>query len=147
MIIRKQVAEEARKLIGIPYDHHGRSIETGIDCAGSIVVVSKALKYFNNNFDYILYRIRPDPDELLREMRDKFDEIPVEQAKEGDIIAFWLPKREGPTHMGFLAKGLYEMMIIHALKDQTTSQVVEEPYRRRKKYVSNVFRFRGVVDE
>lgn len=145
-ITRTQIADEARKLIGTPYIHQGRSVESGIDCVGVIVVVANNLNYWDG-FDYIEYHSRPDPAVLLREMRDKFDEITVEESQEGDIILLRLPKDAEATHVGILVKGLYEMTLIHALRDQTTAMVVEEPYRRRKKYGVCGFRFRGVKDE
>lgn len=53
MITARDVVIEARRWVGTPYKHQGRCLGVGVDCAGVIIEVPKALGLFSVEYsDY-----------------------------------------------------------------------------------------------
>lgn len=54
----QRIITEARRWVGTPYHHQGR-VSAGIDCAGLIIVVGRALGFFAPDFDVTHYGRNP----------------------------------------------------------------------------------------
>ncbi len=147
-ITRQQVQNAARKLIGAEWHHQGRNVGAGIDCIGGIIYIGLDVGYFTEeevaNFDSIDYGRNPTAYNLLIvRMREYLDEIPINEAREGDILAFRMAGEQVTSHVGTITKGDREYMVIHSLENKTT---IEEPLRRWGKYITHAFRLRGIED-
>lgn len=147
MITREDIVREARALIGTKFRHQGRDPETGIDCLGLLVCVARALGHEPTS-DFTNYPRRPDPQKLLAGLRGELTEIAIDEARDGDVVMIRLPREEEATHLGILADGRYDLMLIHA-KGPTAGdgRVNEEPFRRWAKYVATAFRFKEMAED
>ncbi len=146
MATRQDIQDEARKLIGIPWHHQGRNAETGIDCIGCIIHVALKLGIFSEEkvkeIDSVDYsRIPSAYNLLLQRMKENLIEIPISEAKEGDILTFRLPHEKLTSHVAFLLRGEREYTLVHALEKKLTT---EEAYQRWKRCVTGAFRFQNV---
>lgn len=142
MITRDDIQREARQIIGAEWVHQGRNPGTGIDCIGVIVWVANKLGlHFPDRTNYSR---EPVGELLVDEVRERLDEIPINEAKEGDILVLRTAGKRLPTHIAILVKGDSEYMLIHSIQISTVRRTVEEPYRRWKRLVTHAFRFRGL---
>lgn len=112
MTPRTQVVEEARKWLGVPWKHQGRSRQ-GLDCAGLIVVVAQALKL--STFDSSDYGRIPDGISILQICKDNLVELPkYVPMKAGQILLMKFERH--PQHLGIV--GDYsvpgEVSLIHS---------------------------------
>jgi cell wall-associated NlpC family hydrolase len=146
MALKEEIVRTAREIIGVPWIHQGRDPKSGLDCLGFLIYIGKKIGYLEPDFDYNTYHTDPDGLVLIEELRKKMDEISIKDLDEGDIPVIRMPNEKLPRHVGILAKGTFEMNIIHALREKTIGKVVEEPYRRWRKYTTHAFRFREEVD-
>ncbi len=136
--IRDKIEAEARRCIGTPFHHQGRLVGVGIDCIGIVVHVARALGFFES--DCVTYSRHPDGVTLLDEARRVLDEIPIEDAKGGDMLAFGIRDREFPNHLAILTK---EGTLIHA--HNNAGKVIESPLNENwRRKIGAAFRFRGV---
>jgi cell wall-associated NlpC family hydrolase len=141
---RDDVQREARKIVGAEWVHQGRDPASGIDCIGVIVWVGKQLGVESD--DRTNYSREPVGELLVDEFRQRFDEIPISQAREGDILILRNAGKRLPTHVAILARGQMEYMLIHSIQISSARKTVEEPYRRWARLVTHAFRFRGLED-
>jgi NlpC/P60 family len=146
MITTEQIAVSARKLIGAPWHHQGRSIETGIDCIGGVIFVCLDTGYSTpeliNQFDIQDYSRRPDTYELLVNiLQINFDEVSTSDIQEGDIVTLRMEGDRLTSHVGIVVKGVREYDLIHSLQNKVT---IEEPLARWNKFITHVFRFKSL---
>lgn len=146
MPTRQDVERSARKLIGAPWHHQGRNITAGIDCIGGTIFVGVDTGFFTKEqieeIDVVDYGRNPDAySTLIVRLKEVMDEIPLAEAREGDIVAFRMPSEKLTSHVGILVKGTREMHLVHSLEATAT---FEETYRRWRKLATFAFRFRGI---
>lgn len=146
MIIREDIVREARALIGVPFRHQGFDPATGIDCRGHLLCLAQSLGHtllanYRNN-----YQRQPDSDEFRAPLTNELDPIELMDVRDGDVLFIRLPREEKPTHVGVIATGQYERMIIHAKATRLGGEICEEPLRRWEAYVEGAFRFRQLVE-
>lgn len=141
---REDIQREAEKLIGAEWVHQGRNPATGIDCIGVIVWVAE--KFNVKCYDRTDYSREPVGELLVDEVRNYFDEIPISEAKEGDILILRTAGTRLPTHLAILARGDREYMLIHSIQMSSSRKTVKEPYRRWMKLVTHAFKFRGLTN-
>lgn len=55
-----QVVAEARRWLGAPWQHQGRDRAMGVDCAGLVICVARALALVPPDFDVVGYSRVPD---------------------------------------------------------------------------------------
>ena len=110
-----QVIDEARRYLGVPFRHRGRSI-AGLDCAGLIIIVYRKLGLMPNDFEETLYNKMPSIG-LVEKTLSQFC-TKKETAEPGDILM--LSFLDNPCHMAFYTGET----IIHAYNPR--SKVVEE---------------------
>lgn len=123
MIDRKRVQEEARKLVGVAFKHQGRSPVSGVDCAGLVACVYRALGVPFE--DYTEYGRKPRPEILLAQAARDMDEIDATEARGGDVLLIAFTKPGRPLTPQHFALKTDEGTIIHA--HRKAGRVIEEP--------------------
>lgn len=141
---RADIVAEARKLVGAPWVHQGRDPIAGIDCLGVLMHICK--KFNIEVEDNTTYSREPDGITIVNELRKYMDEVPVESAKEGDVLVFRMPAEVYPRHVGILTKGQQEYMLVHSIAGKSGGHTVEETLRRWVRVRTHAFQFRQVED-
>jgi cell wall-associated NlpC family hydrolase len=154
-ITRADIVREARALIGVPFKHqHSDPSTGGLDCRGELEWVAfrltgRPLPEVHN------YRREPDGKEFYEKLKAEMDEIPLEDAREGDVVMIKFPRDDEARHAGVLTRGPGvegpnsegELMIVHAFERGRPGKVIEEPFRGwPERCAVTGFRFRGLVD-
>lgn len=115
------VAAEARRWLGVPYLHQGRS-RLGLDCIGYVIVVRKALGSWPESDGEVRNYGRRPKDDLLRErMTTHLEQI--DSPEEGAVILIRWPTDKYASHCAIYAGG----NILHAY--QRAGAVIESGYR------------------
>lgn len=118
---RDQIVDEARKWIGTPWKHQGRT-KSGLDCLGLVVNVAKELNL--SEADEKTYSRRPDGGELIKRFKKEMQQISLNDIQAGDVILF--ADTAYPCHVAIVSLKHGEFHIIHA--HATRRQVLEERY-------------------
>ena len=115
------IVAAARSWLGVPWRHQGRSRQ-GIDCAGLVVLVGRAMGLCD--YDTSAYGRRPAGQGFVQHFRACMDPVPLFEAVAGDILVF--ADAAYPCHCGFLTAkhGMPHLLHAHALR----RNVIEEPY-------------------
>ena len=108
MITQADVIAEARRWIGTPYQHQARVMGVGVDCAGLIVGVGRALGL--TDFDYSGYGQLPHQGMLRRICNERF--LRIDGAEPGCILLIGF--MAGPAQEQHLAILTAEDTIVHA---------------------------------
>jgi cell wall-associated NlpC family hydrolase len=123
VITADQFIAQARKHIGTPWQHQGRT-DHGVDCIGLIDISFKSAGVdwakFLGVTDKRNYGRSAQPD-LLLVVREYC--VPIPQPVDGCLIVMKFPQERFPRHFGIYANG----NIIHA--DARAGHVVEHGYR------------------
>ena len=131
------IVTEARTWLGVPWRHQDRS-RNGVDCAGLVVQVAKALKLAD--YDTTAYGRRPQGLGFVAHFQSQMDGVAIPCAQPGDVLVF--ADRMYPCHCGFLTEKLDRPHLLHA--HATRRQVIEEPYAGEwPAKVKFAFRFRS----
>lgn len=114
--------EAARAYLGVPWRHLGRSRE-GIDCIGLVLLAARACGIAAD--DPAPYAREPASHRLRQELAGMLDEVPLAEARAGDVVVFNLGLYAG--HLG--VRGVHPEYrvpsVIHAYAPRR--RVVEEP--------------------
>jgi cell wall-associated NlpC family hydrolase len=153
-ITRADIVREARALIGVPFKHQCSDPNAGgVDCRGVLEWVAHRLT--GRPLPVHDYRREPSGREFYERLRAELDEMPLADAREGDVVLIKFPRDDEARHAGILARGPRvagpdsegELTIVHAFERERPGKVREEPYRGwPQKCAVTAFRFRGVVD-
>lgn len=144
---RDQIIAEARTWDRVPF-LHGHYHKSGCDCLGLLRGVAIALGIDASNGNpklkhLIGYGRQPDPAKMREGLSIFLDEIPLVEAREGDIV--WMRMEQNvaadPQHLGILMPGGY---IIHALEREKRVVHHRLDRRWRDRFVS-AWRFPGVA--
>lgn len=127
MTTRTAVVEESRTWLGTPWKHQGRLKGAGVDCAGLVVCVAKAVGI--ELADSFAYSHRPRFDSLKQACELRLTLIPISEARAGDVLLFTFAT--WPGHVGILSD---DSVLIHAYEPR--GKVVE--HRMDKWWWSNV---------
>jgi cell wall-associated NlpC family hydrolase len=143
---RDNIVEIARRCIGIPWRHQGRTMK-GMDCIGIIIAIGHltGTHFYNSTANY---RRAPRPEVFLADFRKELNEKPLHQRKHGDVILI----RDAifTTHSGIYTTDGDEETLIHAFA--LRKQVVEDPISNTPQgsYLYNrmthCFEYKGVID-
>jgi cell wall-associated NlpC family hydrolase len=132
----------ARRYIGVPCIHQGRSLKTGVDCVGLVVCVAHDLGIpFHEPRDGYAYgqMIQSHRKGSLMLQYLNHQCVAVSPPLLGDIMVFWRnPIVRSPQHLGFRT----ESGIIHA--DTSVRSVIEQSFDSLKERFICSFRFPGV---
>ena len=132
------VVIEARRWLGVPWRHQGRT-RAGLDCVGLIAVVAHALGI--SSYDYTSYGRRAVGQAFVHHFADNMDPLRIAEAEAGDVLVF--ADHAYPCHCGILTEKWEQPHLLHA--HATRRKVIEEPYIGEwPAKVKFAFRFRGV---
>lgn len=128
------IITEARKWLGVPFFHTGRS-STGVDCCGLVICVLREVfgfSYENRDYSPIM------PNGYMRKELERWCDPVDDEPETGDVLLFNLAGAE--QHVGFFAG---EGKMLHAF--QSANVVAEHEYTAswRSRCVQ-VYRFRGL---
>lgn len=114
--------EAARAYLGVPWRHLGRSRE-GLDCIGLALLAARDCGLAAD--DPAPYAREPSSQRLRQELALALDEVPVADARPGDVLVFNLGLYAG--HIGIRAEhpDYRVASVIHAYAPRR--RVVEEP--------------------
>jgi cell wall-associated NlpC family hydrolase len=133
------IVNEARKLIGTPYRHQGRS-RYGVDCVGFVVVIMETLNTMPAELQHANYGRLPRAE--LIEKTSKYCE-PLERPEPGALLLIRWPSEKNPGHTAIYTGD--DGLMIHAFG--TLHRVVEHGYRGAwVKLTDSIWRLPGVVE-
>lgn len=113
MITREQVVDEARSWVGTPYQHQARIKGIGVDCAGLLIGVARALGIVSPIFDVTGYTRRPDGWSLIETCEQHMQAIERADMGPGDAVVVRFDSE--PQHFGLIAPYSHGgLSIIHA---------------------------------
>jgi cell wall-associated NlpC family hydrolase len=140
--VRDRIVQTARSFLGVKFRHQGRSKEKGVDCAGLIICVGKAVVP-GWTFDFTAYHRYPANDLMMRLCTSTLDRIPYAAAQHGDVLLLFDVEPSWPCHVGILATDKVEPHIIHALcpRRKVVEHAISEDWKRK---IKSAFRYRGV---
>lgn len=141
VVTRQDIVIEARRWVGVPWRHQGRS-QSGIDCAGLVVMVAHDLGL--SEFDTTNYGRLPEGDRLLQICQDNLVQQPKTPLMPGQVVAM---RFDGNTqHLGII--GTYpvegEVSLIHSYANarKCTEHRLDTVWTNR---IVEVFDFPGVT--
>jgi len=141
-----EVVKEARRWVGTPWRHEGRTIRKGVDCAGLIICTAANLDLVHVTITgYSLY---PDGHTMEDYCRAHLIHVPLlTEMQYGDVVI--LGDLQWPHHLAIIGDKGYPFSIIHAHNNPTAKKnkkkVVE--HRLDSKWMSKVkscYRYPGV---
>lgn len=136
MITGKDIVSAARGWLGTPFLHQGRLKGKGCDCVGLAKGVAVELDIKVG--DYLNYTRHPDPQLMLRLLRENLEEITVEEAKEGDLYYMYFVN--DPTHIAIKTdKGIIHS---HLRVGKVVEQSLNKVWMKR---IVKAFRYPGVA--
>lgn len=149
-VTRAEIVSAALACLGWKFRHQARGENQEVDCVGLVVVVGRAVKY-PRIIDVTGYRRLPKANVIREAMLQNLDEIPVEEARAGDVYLMRLGGLK-PRHAAIrisdetnLKRGV-EPQLIHAFALGNGGTVRIEPVRQRRMDIAAAFRLRGLVD-
>ena len=94
------VAAEARRWLGTPFQHQGRVLGTGVDCAGLVIGVARALGL--SSYDATGYARQPDGHSLAAQCEAQMRRLPAAAPLQaGDVLLLRMGR--DPQHLAFVA--------------------------------------------
>lgn len=126
MTNRMDIVAEARSWIGTPFHHQARLKGVGVDCAGLVIGVARALGLVPASFDVTSYERSPDGVSLLSYCEEHMQRIGRDEMAPGDVVVIrW---RQHPQHLGILGDYLHGgLSLIHAYSDPSgRGKVIEQ---------------------
>ena len=117
MTIAQNIVKQARTWMGTPFHHQARLKGKGCDCLGLIVGVVDELGLKDKNgvalaaYDETTYSREPDGKYLTEKLTGLLDEVPLNEARAGDMALFKV--RENPQHLAILTDYEGTLGMIH----------------------------------
>lgn len=117
MTIAQNIIDQARTWMGTPFHHQARLKGKGCDCLGLIVGVVDELGLKDKNgvalaaYDEVTYSREPDGKYLTEKLTGLLDEVPISEARAGDMALFKV--RENPQHLAILTDYEGTLGMIH----------------------------------
>lgn len=118
---RSDVVEEARKWLGTPWRHQGRT-SVGIDCVGLVINVANALGFIE--YDTTSYDRRSSGLSLLEPFKEHMIEKSLKDVQEADVILF--RDNAYPCHVAIASTRYGVLYMIHAYA--VRRKVIEETF-------------------
>ena len=107
------IVTEARTWVGTPYHHQARLKGVGVDCAGLVIGVARALDLVAPAFDVAGYARQPDGWSFLAWADQHMSRIPRATMAPGHCVVVRFGKH--PQHIGIVGDYLHGgLSIIHA---------------------------------
>ena len=124
MNTRQKIVETARGYIDTPFAHMQRKPGLGIDCAGVLVCVARALQLVPQDFDVPDYTPVPDGRSMLEWCNKYMRAVSRMDMQAGDAIVVITDKH--PQHLAILGDYRHGgFSIIHAANTASPPRVIE----------------------
>lgn len=139
---RDSIQTEARRHIGTPYKHLGRSVGSALDCIGHLVTVCRAVNLEPQ--DLLVYSSTPDGVTLKRELDRQLVALPWPgELRPGCVVAIKLIREH--QHVAFVCEERGRLTLCHTchLTGKVCEHVLDARWRRR---VTAVWDLPGVED-
>ncbi len=140
-VTRSKIVDEARTWLGVKWVHQGRT-RLGIDCAGLIVLVAKALDL--SDYDSVAYHRTAVSTNFLNHFAPNMDSKPILDALPGDVLLF----RDSafPCHSAIVGTlhGGPSIIHAHALRRMVVEERLDQGDWLDRRVAC--FAFRGVGD-
>lgn len=135
--IQYLIVQQARTWLGTPFHHQARLKGVGCDCLGLVVGVVDELELKDQDgvklaaYDEVTYSKEPDGAYLTQKLTDLLVEVPVEDARTGDLALFKV--RENPQHLAILTDydGTLGMIHCFAPARRVVEHRLDEDWRSR----------------
>ncbi len=127
---RAAIITEARKYLGTPWHHLGRS-RHGLDCVGLVVMVCRALEI--SGYDVATYPREPKSSEFLAHfLAGGGVRVALESALPGDLMLF--REIRYPCHVGIMSErdGLQTIIHAHATRRRVLEEAMIDEWRSRR---------------
>lgn len=115
---REEIVRQARKFLGVPFQHQGRSIR-GIDCVGLVLCVAEGLGIRDSagkpigRHLYEGYSAQPLSNVVQDRCNEHLVRKTVKDMREGDVLTLAIPS--SPCHVAIVGLNpLGEFTLIHA---------------------------------
>ena len=119
-IERTDIVEAARRFLGAPWRHQGRSLKYGIDCVGLPLLVGIELGYMDPELITQANYSRRPTNELIPLFKVYLDVVLPRNEQPGDVVVF--ADSGYPCHCGILTS---DSTVIHA--HALDRKVIEQP--------------------
>ena len=137
MIQASDIVNQARTWIGTPFHHQARLKGKGCDCLGLVVGVVDELGMQDAQgnplagYDEITYSKEPDGGYLLQKLTGLLDEVPIAEARAGDLALFKV--RENPQHLAILTdyEGGLGMIHCYAQARRVVEHWLDDDWKHR----------------
>ena len=119
------IVEAARKYLGVKFRHQGRSMATGVDCAGLVICTLRDIGM--TPVDTTDYNMTPDPVQMLSIIVQSAVEIPINDMMPGDVL--WMRFATEPQHVAIAT----ENGIIHSYSNRgrVVEHALNDVWRKR----------------
>lgn len=141
MTLAERIVEEAESWNGTRWQHQGRLKGAGVDCAGYIAEVAKAVGVdaeIPND-----YKPSEDGQIMIRLLNDHMTLVPTQEMAKGDVLAFCdeaVREPDIPRHLAFVAEVTPKtVFIVHASAHGVRRHRIDAAWRRR---IHSVWRIR-----
>lgn len=125
-VTRAAIVSEARTWLGTPWQHQARTKGAGVDCAGLVIGVARALGIVAPDMDVNHYARVPDGHSLLAHCDAWMQRIACSAAQPGDVLVMRFD--EHPQHLAIAVDYPHGGLgVVHALDnhDRKRARVVE----------------------
>jgi hypothetical protein len=122
-------------------------VKNGLDCVGLLLAVASDVGYDEApSFDPVSYSRRPDGVTLTSILRASL--VPVQEVREGNVVAFWIDVSDRPTHVAIIGKhpsieGEFSLIHSHARVRKVVEVTFDSYWRSR---VAETYAFPGTKD-
>lgn len=148
MTTRAQVAAEARRWLGTPFHHQGRTQGVGCDCGGLVGGVAVALgivpsDWWERVFDPLHAGYSRTPGAMLQQLCESFMQ-PAPEMQVGDVLLMRFA--DEPQHLAIAVDYRHGgLALVHAL-GEPVGRVVEHRFDTRwRARVARVYRMPGIA--
>lgn len=131
--LAQRIVDEAESWSGTRWQHQGRLKGIGVDCAGYIAEVAKAV-----GIDVEIpndYKPTEDGQVMTRLLRNHMTLVPTEEMASGDVLAFCdeaVRDPDVPRHLAFVAEITPKtVFIVHASQHGVRRHRIDAAWRRR----------------
>jgi cell wall-associated NlpC family hydrolase len=130
------IVTEARTWIGVRWQHQGRSRAGGIDCAGLVIEVAKAVR--GSTFDKSDYPRMATDETMLQLCAVHLDKIALRDMRPGDLAVFGFDNQRHIAILGDYVFGGLSLIHAYAPSRKVVEMRLDERWRSR---LLGAFRF------
>jgi NlpC/P60 family putative phage cell wall peptidase len=137
---REAIIAEARTWLGTPFLHQGRLKGAGVDCAGLVIGIARALELPHADVDG--YGRQPRRGLLEAELAAQMDPIALEDLAPGDVLLLRIER--DPQHLAVVSS-LEPLAVVHAYAGGGLARCVEHDLDPRwLRRIIGAYRYRGL---